>query len=609
VLESFRLAGPDEGAGERWRKIIAGHKQVLSFVEGKDITLSAADIETFGKDLFDTLFPKSVRRLYDQARYSHRRRRLNLVFTSMIPWVADIPWEFAYDSASHAYLASGDVRFVRNVLTAVPADRIELDPRPLKILVVSAQPVRTVPLSLDEERTLIVRSFQPLIDEGLIEVEALPQASPATLHAQVRANQYDVLHFMGHGEFDQDSNTGYLIFEDAQRNVQRVRTEAIQQILRGRGIRLIFLNACETGRGGNANYNSGVAPGLVADGIPAVVANQYSVLDRSATTFAQHFYWCLAQGLSLGDAAREARISLSYTGGGIIDWAVPVLFARNPDACLCSRRTVSYRPPTLAATAAQRAATGGATTIAVWDVSDTIPDLEQTLEQMNRAQDQFVFRLVSLTAPYGTWSPKTEGGRRYLRAEHVARRLRGVMTDLGSDYLFCVTDLPLADREWSDLYLWSGDDKVEEFKDNRVIIFSVADFDPPLTGRPLQAAIANVAVAALADALAPQADLGYFDDPASVFFFNAARRVSVLIGPQYFDKTNRRKLQKHLAPQQLKALEALLSVFHSDRSPTELPETDDRDAKPARRQSMSTRNSKLRRSATPPRKRPRRLSK
>jgi CHAT domain-containing protein len=74
---------------------------------------------------------------------------------------------------------------------------------------------------------------------------------------------------------------------------------------------LVFLNACETGRGGRAEFNKGVAQSLVAHGLPAVVANQYSVLDSSATSFAQHFYWSLAQSNSLGESAREARIAVN----------------------------------------------------------------------------------------------------------------------------------------------------------------------------------------------------------------------------------------------------------------------------------------------------------
>ena len=47
-----------------------------------------------------------------------------------------------------------------------------------------------------------------------------------------------------------------------------------------RGLRLVFLNACETGRGGRVDWNRGVAPALVAAGLPAVVANQYAVARR-----------------------------------------------------------------------------------------------------------------------------------------------------------------------------------------------------------------------------------------------------------------------------------------------------------------------------------------
>ena len=116
-----------------------------------------------------------------------------------------------------------------------------------------------------------------------------------------------------------------------------------------------------------ADYNKGVAPGLVADGVPAVVANQYSVLDRSATTFAQHFYWCLRRGCRWETRAREGRIALNYSGGGLIDWAVPVLFARDPDAVLrrqrrgttaTARRAASRTRPGIRAAADRDAAAG-----------------------------------------------------------------------------------------------------------------------------------------------------------------------------------------------------------------------------------------------------------
>ena len=45
--------------------------------------------------------------------------------TSMIPWIAEKPWEFAYDTGRRRFLATEEIHFVRNVLTNVPADPID----------------------------------------------------------------------------------------------------------------------------------------------------------------------------------------------------------------------------------------------------------------------------------------------------------------------------------------------------------------------------------------------------------------------------------------------------------------------------------------------------
>ena len=464
-----------------------------------------------------------------------------------------------------------------NVLTPVPADKVaKSEGRPLRILVVSAQPMSAAALSLEQEEKLIRSSFQSLIDRKAVVVEVLAEATPDELHARVRCtlqDEIDVVHFMGHGRFDDDTETGYLIFEDGARNVHELSTNHVKDILRGRGIKLVFLNACQTGRGSRADYNKGVAPGLVADGVPAVVANQYSVLDRSATTFARHFYWCLAQGLTLGDAAREARIALNYSGGGLIGWAVPVLFARNPDAVLCRTdvlypdrapagveptlptadmprflaattllstgpATIKDFPSTTAQTASAfvgQSATGlpksipgmgstnaqPPTTVAVWDVNDAVPELEPLLSAMNSVQKGIEFRVATLTAPYGLW--RADGARfgstAYLPAERTAKQLKRLLALTRADYLLCISDLPLADKEVTNLYTWFGDNGNDpELHDNRVILFSTWGFDPPLRGPSLQRALTNIAVQSLAGLLAKDADistakgtLGYFN--------------------------------------------------------------------------------------------------
>jgi len=100
---------------------------------------------------------------------------------------------------------------------------------------------------------------------------------------------------------------------------------------------------------------------LVAGGVPAVVANQFKVLDPSAAAFAQHFYWALASGRTIGDAAREARVAVNYSiAGEAIDWAVPVLFARNPgDRMIWARSSTTEASGAVLAFGVGRASAAG----------------------------------------------------------------------------------------------------------------------------------------------------------------------------------------------------------------------------------------------------------
>ena len=283
----------------------------------------------FGEQMFDTLFQGDVRRLYDEARTRHGRK-LDFIFTSMIPWIAEKPWEFAHDPVRKCFLATEEMRFTRNVLTSIPADQINPGSGPLRILVASAQPVGYARLSIEQEEAVIRRGFEPLIAAGLVTVTTLARATPKKLHGYLSNGEFDVVHFIGHGTYDEERGEGRLVFVNEQGQEHSLGERSVREIFCRRNLSLVFLNACETGAAGRAEFNKGVAQSLVAHGLPAVVANQYSVLDLSATSFAQHIYWSLAQGNSLGELAREARIAVNYSlHGEPIDWAVPVLYARD----------------------------------------------------------------------------------------------------------------------------------------------------------------------------------------------------------------------------------------------------------------------------------------
>jgi hypothetical protein len=322
----------------RFGRIIGMHERIKAYTNRAGGTLPGdAEMLAFGTDLFETLIHGDVRRLYDEARARQRTRRLDLVLTSMIPWISEKPWEFAYDAGRGTFLATEDLHFVRNVLTNVPADPIVRPDGPLRILVAAAQPVGFGRLSIEQEIDVITRGFRPLIDAKLAVVDVMAQATPQRLHEQLSiGTPYQIVHFIGHGVYDDEQRQGCLVFVNERGGEYTVGEREVREIFCRRGLSLVFLNACESGRGGHADFNKGVAQSLVAHGLPALVANQYSVLDSSATTFAQHFYWSLANGLSVGQAAREARIAVNYgINGEPVDWAVPVLYARDPALILC----------------------------------------------------------------------------------------------------------------------------------------------------------------------------------------------------------------------------------------------------------------------------------
>ena len=574
LLANFRNARvvepmPTKGgaAGQRFRRMIQVQRGMRDYLDGKPGAPELPHGDTLvklGIDLFETILPGKVRRLYDAARSFQQGGRLDLVFTSMISWLADLPWEFAYDTERKNFLATSEVNFTRNVSTTIPADRTPESTK-LRVLVVVAQPLGLAHLSVEEETEVIKSGFKRLIDHQLAEVEVLLDTTPALLHQKLEvARPYDVLHFVGHGEYDQQARLGCLVFENEEGEVQTLDSQVLQQVLCRRDIRLMFLNACESGQGGTADFNRGVAPALVAAGVPAVVANQFSVLDVSATAFAQHFYWALALGRTIGDAAREARVAVNYSiSGEAIDWAVPVVFARNPadrlvtvkedgDAEVAEQQTTRLQT-VRAQRRSFRAKDVRWQTVGLWDVHRTIPHLDRIALVLTEKQSEYLFRAVSITAPLGTWQREKERDDEgsqvaYLNAEKVVARLREKPKELGLSRLIAITNFPLRDSKETGLYAWDDDPKKE------ISIFSTYELLEQLTPQlTIERLVAN-AVAAFVSGL-PAHRGGPKNCPS---FYNANCEIQYLAGPLQLCAPCRKKLKE---AKKIDVVEKLLKTY------------------------------------------------
>jgi hypothetical protein len=555
-------------AGQRLHRIIAQHHQIRDYMSGKSEQappLGKALID-LGKDLFEALLPEEARRLYDNARAMQTTGRLTVIFSSH-DWFGDLPWEFVFDSSRQMFLATSEVNFTRNILTAVPADLIETRPLPLRILVVVAQPLGLAHLSVEQEIAVIDAGFADLKAARLVETHIILNATPDMLHRVLEvssppmsARAFDVVHFIGHGYFDRDNQIGYLIFQDEMGRSQQVDSRSLQEILCRRGIRLVFLNACETAEGGPVDFNSGLAQSLVAGGLPCVVANQYSVMDVSATSFAQHFYWALAHGNTVGDAARESRIAVNYSiPGANLDWAVPVVYARNPGDRLAPKSSHEEPGPAEGALArghVARRADGARRRIGLWDMQHLISDLDEIAERLTQCQDQLAFEVASF--PLGTWRRTRSAGGSYLEAEEVAKRLKKV--DIGVDLLVAITGLPLSGQGAEDVYTWKDDPRVSVISLNGFL----DRLQPPATC--LERLVAN----AIADFVSgipnhdPEEREGKVRSADDCpLFYNEARELRYVAGPLKLCPLCRKRLKASGHDRLIPTIEALLACYRA----------------------------------------------
>jgi hypothetical protein len=324
--------------GMRWGELIAMHRSLKRYVDGVEgATLpDKLALERFGDTLFETLLPGAVRRLFDVARASGDDR-LVVVFTSMINWVSDIPWEFARDPNRETFLATQDVHFLRNVLTPIPIERTPPLQTPLRMLIATSEPTGFELPAAKREAARIQLDLASLVKDNRMSIDVLDHATPASLHHKLVTGRYDIVHFIGHGYWDR--GVSGLVLEDESKERFDLDERNLREMFAGRRLRVVFLNACDTGRGtgsGSQPYSiGGAAQSLFGRGIQVVVANQLKVRDRAAADFASQFYRYLAHGLSIAEATREARIAASYAERReSIDWAIPVVYARNAGGAL-----------------------------------------------------------------------------------------------------------------------------------------------------------------------------------------------------------------------------------------------------------------------------------
>jgi CHASE2 domain-containing sensor protein len=305
-----------------------------------DCRVNAAALETLGQQLFDFLFETrtdaKLAALLDRSlgavTQAEQGLRIRLQLDEANPDVASMPWEYIYRGIDKCFLASRVVTpLVRFLEVGVPLRKMEAK-LPLSMLVV-------VPaaddLNVDLEISLLEEALGDM--SGAVEMTVLRGfVTPERLGTELAKRQFDVLHFIGHGDFDGTRAT--LRFNDAAGRRVDVDHETIGKLIRNElSLKLLVLNSCKGATLSSSVAFVGMAPRLVAAGVPAVVAMQFPIRDDEALCFVKSFYGALFEGEDRGSVdfaictARNA-LEMKFAGGRAL--GLPVLFMRYEEGVL-----------------------------------------------------------------------------------------------------------------------------------------------------------------------------------------------------------------------------------------------------------------------------------
>lgn len=266
----------------------------------------------------------------DLARQSNAGIRIRLDLTHA-PDLINLPWEFLYDPAAARFLSlSVETPITRRLATqerTVPLASIQ----PLRVLVMISSPQDHPPLDTDQEWARLQNAAADLEQRGLIQIERMQTATLAELQHRLREKDYHILHFIGHGGFDEQKNESTLVLEDEAHMGRPASATFLGTLLHdAKTIRLVVLNACEGGRTSHVDPFAGAAQGLLRQGVPAAVAMQFEITDRAAIIFSHEFYAAIASGYPVDSAVVEARKAI-YADQNVLEWGTPVLYMNTPD--------------------------------------------------------------------------------------------------------------------------------------------------------------------------------------------------------------------------------------------------------------------------------------
>lgn len=275
-----------------------------------------------------------IRMAWNLAAALHPQRRIRLRLDDLAPALHTLPWEGLTDTSPTAtartLAADRDTPFARHVvLAATPPGPLVAGP--LKILSAVAAPsdleaYSLPPIDPAAEAACITEALAGA-PAGLVQHTHL--AGPCTLAALEAELErgYHVLHLVAHGGIRRSDNSVATFFETTDGKTDRVDSTRFAAMIERLSptLRLVVLISCHSATRSRTDVRAGLAPQLLAAGVPAVLAMQDLVPVITAHAFTVAFYrelWTTGELDRAANRARAVVLTARLPGD-----AIPVLYS------------------------------------------------------------------------------------------------------------------------------------------------------------------------------------------------------------------------------------------------------------------------------------------
>lgn len=273
----------------------------------------------FGENLRKALFKDKIEEQFKEA--------MNIVadghefgiriLLDVDPTFADYPWE---TMSNNRICLATDIR--TPIVRIFPGNNkaVNLKDKLPKILFILSNVIGEYYVDTVKEMEIINDALPD--SQHIAEPEKVEIATRARIGKAINSDTFNIIHFVGHGNFEDDA--GYLALRDEDGRLDKANEDVITALFRNtNSLGLVILNACSTAQI-SSNF-TGLVPKLLST-IPAVIAMRQPISNSAAKSFVDGFYSNLLSD-SIEETIQKARNSMYINNDcNGIDFSIPVLY-------------------------------------------------------------------------------------------------------------------------------------------------------------------------------------------------------------------------------------------------------------------------------------------